>query len=122
MNGIIKPKYDDSMLYPNLNTKKEDGSPADYKKDMSEIVANAFRQGYSTRTFTGFNMFKYREDNVPYQIKQVQHGTERHGVKFNLRFNINEIRFCSRLNEDLLQVMESTNFAEEYVKVLAKDH
>ena len=65
----MKPKYEDNRIYPNLNTKKDDGvTPSDYKKDMSEIVANAFRQGYSTRTYTGFNMFRYREDNVPYQI------------------------------------------------------
>ena len=102
LNGVFKPKYPDNMIYPNLNSKKEDGvTPADYKKDMSEIVANAFRQGYSTRTYTGFDMFRYREDNVPFQIKQIEHATEAHGVKFNLRFNINKVKFCSRLNEDL---------------------
>ena len=53
------------MIYPNLNKKKSDGvTPADYNKDMSEIVANSFRQGYSTRTFMNYNMFPYREDNV----------------------------------------------------------
>ena len=62
------------MIYPNLNKKKSDGvTPADYNKDMSEIVANSFRQGYSTRTFMNYNMFPYREDNVQERIKQLKY-------------------------------------------------
>jgi len=123
IDGRSKPKYPDHMIYPNLNTKKEDNvTPADFKKDMSPIVANAFRQGYSTRTFMGYNMFPYRDDNVPIRIKQVTHSTLAHGVEFNLRFNINKIPFCSRLNEDLITTMQETNFAEAYTKVLEKDH
>ena len=61
------------MIYPNLNKKKADGvTPADYNKDMNEIVANSFRQGYSTRTFMNYNMFPYRNDNVQERLKQLK--------------------------------------------------
>ena len=110
------------MIYPNLNKKKEDGSPADYRKDMSPIVANAFRQGYSTRTFMGYNMFPYRDDNVQRRIKQLKYYQKAHDVEFNIYFNINKIEFCSKLNEDLMATMKENNFAEAYTKVLEKDH
>jgi hypothetical protein len=66
---------------------------------MNEITANAFRQGYSLRTFANMNMFPYREDNVGRALKSFLFSTEAEGVTFNINFNVNEIDFNSRLNE-----------------------
>lgn len=60
ISGLSKPIYDDSQVYPNQNQKDR----LEYQKDMNEVAANVFRQGYSTRTYRGMDIFRYREDNV----------------------------------------------------------
>jgi len=53
---------------------------------MNLVAANAFRQGYSTRTFTGMEMFRYREDNVGRKVKDFSYPTSANGIDFNLKF------------------------------------
>ena len=64
----------------------------------------------AVRTFRGMDLFKYREDGVQRNLKQIEHQVEAHGVTFNIRFNVNEIGFVSRLNEDMMDTMAKANF------------
>jgi hypothetical protein len=58
---------------------------------MSMVAANAFRQGYTTRTFTGMDIYRYRDDNVQRTLKSIEFKNEANDVIFNIKFNINEI-------------------------------
>jgi len=89
---------------------------------MNAVAANTFRQGFSTRTFMGIDMFPYRQDNVQEFIKKIEFKQKAHNVTFNLRFNINKIDFNSKLNEDLKFKMEQVNFSEEWTNILEKDY
>lgn len=123
INGKIKPTFDGSEVYPNQNTKKNDGTtPSDFKKDTNEVAANVFRQGYSTRTFMGYNMFNYREDNVQKKYKQLDFETKSNEVTFGFKFNLNEIAFNSRLNEDLINVMKKSNYHQDFVEPIIRDY
>jgi hypothetical protein len=55
------------------------------------VAANAFRQGYTTRTFTGMDIYRYRDDNVQRTLKSIEFKNEANDVIFNIKFNINEI-------------------------------
>ena len=89
---------------------------------MNQVAANVFRQGYSTRTFRGMDIFRHREDNVQRSIKQIEHSVSAHDVVFNLRFNINEVEFVSRLNENMMDAMRKSSFYQELVEVITRDY
>lgn len=77
---------------------------------MNEVAANAFRQGYTTRTYAPYKMFPYRDDNVQSRLKQFEFTTSASNVTFKLRFNINKIRFNSALNQEIqMRLKESTD-------------
>ena len=69
ISGTKKPIYDDQEVYPNQNMKEY----PDFRKDMNQVAANVFRQGYSTRTYRGMDIFRYREDNVQRNLKMIEH-------------------------------------------------
>ena len=67
------------------------------------------------------DIYRYREDGVQRNLKQIEHQVEAHNVVFNMRFNLNEIEFNSRLNEDMMQAMKTSSFYQELVQVIIKD-
>jgi len=89
---------------------------------MNNVVANAFLQGHSTRTFMGMNMFSYREDNVQRPIRTSEFKTSSKGVEFKVRFNINEVGFCSRLNQDFITTMDQANYHHDILEALTRDY
>lgn len=52
----------------------------------------------------------------------MEHRIETHGVEFKVKFNINEIGFNSRLNENMMQKMGESGFYQDLVEVITKDH
>lgn len=69
-----------------------------------------------------YDMFRYREDNVQRNIKQIEFMQDYNNVKFKFRFNINEIEFVSRLNEDIAYQLENSNFHYEITQAIIRDH
>lgn len=96
---------------------------------MTEVAANVFRQGHSLRSFSGLNMFPYRDDNVARLQKQLFYSTKaastaqsERPVKFNFRFNLNTVEFNSRLNEHISTLLRESNFHGDFVKAITRDY
>ena len=70
----------------------------------------------------GINMFNYREDNVQKPIRFSKMKTTSAGVEFHVMFNINEINFCSRLNEDIHSKMETASYHTDITDAIIKDY
>jgi hypothetical protein len=68
---------------------------------MNPVAANAFRTGYNLRSYTGVEVFDFRRDNVQKLVRKIEHKLEIEGVEFNIGFNVNEVAFNSRLNENM---------------------
>lgn len=94
----------------------------DFNNGMSEITANAFRPGYSVRSFKDMTMFDHRDDNVARLIEQVTYTTAAAGVAFNLDFNINAVEFVSRLNSHFQSVLENGGRSDDLVAALRRDY
>lgn len=86
------------------------------------MAANVFRQGYSTRTFSPYTMFPYREDNVGNRLRQFKFQTKSSNVTFNLRFNVNRVNFNSRLNEEFYGLLVETDNMVRYSRALVKEY
>jgi hypothetical protein len=86
------------------------------------VAANVFRTGYNLRSYKNMNVFDYRNDNIQKLVQQVEHRIETHGVEFKVKFNINHIEFNSRLNENMISKMRQSNFHQDLVEVVVKDH
>ena len=89
---------------------------------MNEIAANAFRPGYSLRTFRDMNIFEHRDDNVGRLIEQISYKTETKGVDFNVAFNINLVDFSSRLNSHFQAAMANGGRQDDLVAALRRDY
>ena len=89
---------------------------------MSDVIANAFRPGYSLRTFQNTKMFDHRDDNVQRPIKSLLYSIKVDSLDFNIKFNINSIEFCSRLNEHFHKKWLTTNFYQEMTSVISRDY
>lgn len=139
--GKVKPKYEASKVYPAQDIPRisysEDGQQSQphedsiptFRKDMTEVAANVFRQGHSLRSFSGLNMFPYRDDNVARLQKQLFYSTtvasaaqSDRPVKFNFRFNLNTVEFNSRLNEHISTLLRESNFHGDFVKAITRDY
>ena len=92
-----------------------------FNRGFTSIAANAFRQGYSTRSYQNIDVFNYRNDGVQQNIRQVKFKTEG-DQQFQIQFNINQILMNTRLDEDLMEKMKSSQFYQDLVNVLVKDH
>lgn len=112
----FKPRYTAKELYPEQTIppiKPASGSieelipleEPEFKKNMNEIVANAYRPGYSVRTFANTTVMNHRTDNVGRLVENVNYRTESQGVDYNINFNINSIDLVSRLNSHFHEVM-----------------
>ena len=89
---------------------------------MSDVIANAFRPGYSLRTFQNTKMFDHRDDNVQRPIKSLLYSIKVDSIDFNIKFNINSIEFCSRLNEHFHKKLLTTNFYQDMTSVISRDY
>lgn len=70
--------------------KKRHDSALKYKKNLSEVTANAFRPGFSVRTFSGLTMFDHRDDNVGRAYRKLEYKLQQaDGVDFQITININ---------------------------------
>lgn len=67
-------------------------------------------------------MFPYREDNVQTPLNSFSHIVSAHNVTFNLKFNVNKIGFNSKLNEDFINKLKSSNFYEEWDEIFLRDY
>lgn len=89
---------------------------------MSEVVANAFNEGHSVKTFEGMSIFEHRADNKAVHTKRLEHRTVSRGVEFNINFNVNEVPFVSRLNEHMQHALEGDAVYEELARVIRQDY
>jgi hypothetical protein len=67
-------------------------------------------------------MFPYRNDNVQRPINLLVFKTNANEIEFELRFQINEVAFCSRLNEEMMSKMKTSSYFLELVDVVKKDY
>lgn len=130
---MFKPRYPVSQLYPEQNVPPlrpasgsyEETLPVyepNFKKDMTEVAANAFRPGYSVRSFKDMVMFDHRDDNVARLIEQVSYKTTAKDVDFNVAFNINQVEFTSRLNSHFQAALANGGRQEDLVAALRRDY
>lgn len=139
--GKVKPKYQAFKVYPEQDIPKtsqaQDGAQSQpladsipsFRKDMTEVARNVFLQGHSSKSSSGMSMFPYREDNVPHLQKQLYYSTSAvpgansdRQVEFNFRFNVNTIKFSSRLNEHVASLLRGSNFHGDFVQAITRDY
>lgn len=68
------------------------------------------------------DMFRYREDNTGRRLRNFEYKSEAKGVEFKLSFQVNEIGFNSRLNEDFIQMAEKSTDYSDLVNVIKRDY
>lgn len=94
----------------------------EFKKNMNDIVANAYRPGYSIRSFANSTVMNHRTDNVGRLVENLNYRTESQGVDYNINFNINKVDLVSRLNSHFHEVMLKKGRQEDLVAALRRDY
>jgi predicted small metal-binding protein len=59
---------------------------------------------------------------VQRNLRQIEHSVKAHDVAFNIRFNINEVEFVTRLNEHMKDALKRSSFYQELIEVITRDY
>jgi hypothetical protein len=100
----VKPRYD--RPYP-LQSFEDANETQGVFKVNTELLQNSFRVGYysGTEQMQGAKAFPYREDNKLKGARSVVFQKDYSGNDVDIRFQINTVKFNSRLNEELQDQM-----------------
>jgi len=83
---------------------------ADFQMNL-ELLQNAFRSGYyqTSEKFQGLAQYPYREDGKVKSVKSLTFQKDYSGNEADIRFNIQEVSFSSRINSQLKRIIEDGN-------------